>query len=100
MSKHSEKMLWRRGKVMELSSQGNNQTTISQIMQVSLGTVNSDLQWLRQQSKINIQKYNDQLPHEYDKCMLALTLLLKEAFDISHEPEIERRERLQSLSLI
>lgn len=100
LNSHMERLQWRRGKVMELSSQGHSQPEISKILQVGIGTVNRDLSYLRQQSKVSIQQYNERLPHEYDKCMMALTEILKESFDISHEPEIERREKLQALSLI
>jgi len=100
LNSHMERVQWRRNKVMELSSQGNSQPEISKILQVGLGTVNRDLSYLRQQSRANIQRYNEQLPHEYEKCLMALTEILKESFDISHEPEIERKEKLQALSLI
>lgn len=100
LNTHIERMQWRRAKVMELSSQGNNQTAISKILQVGIGTVNRDLSILRQQSRASIQQYNERLPHEYDKCMIALTEILKQSFDISHEPDIERREKIQVLSLI
>jgi transposase-like protein len=42
---------WRRNKVQELARQGYNQSEISRILQVSIGSVNRDLSILRQQAK-------------------------------------------------
>lgn len=64
---------WRRNKELELSSQGRSQPQIARILQVGLGTVNRDLQHLRQEAKENIRKYVDErLPLEYQKCLVEL----------------------------
>jgi transcriptional regulator len=61
--KERDRIDWRRSKVQELSSKGNSQIEIAQILQVSDGTVNRDLSILRQQAKANIKRYIDeQLP--------------------------------------
>ena len=91
---------WRRSKVLELYSQGNNQSEISRILQISIATINRDIFYLRRESKQNIQRYIDEkLPEEYSKCLVGLDLLLKESWNISQEPDIERREKIQALSL-
>jgi hypothetical protein len=90
---------WRRDKVQELSSQGNSQREISKILQVGIGTVNRDLSYLRQQAKSNIRKYIDErLPEEYEKCLVGLTAILREAWNTSQHTE-DRREKIQALSL-
>jgi hypothetical protein len=90
---------WRRSKVQELSSQGHSQREIAQIMQVSNGTVNRDLSYLRQQAKFNIRRYIDErLPEEYEKCLVGLTAILREAWNTSQQAE-DRREKIQALSL-
>jgi hypothetical protein len=90
---------WRRDKVQELSSQGSSQREISKILQVGIGTVNRDLSYLRQQAKENIRKYIDErLPEEYEKCLVGLTAILREAWNTSQQTE-ERREKIQALSL-
>jgi hypothetical protein len=90
---------WRRDKVQELSSQGNSQREISKILQVGIGTVNRDLSYLRQQAKENIRKYIDErLPEEYEKCLVGLTAILREAWNTSQQAE-DRREKIQALSL-
>jgi DNA-binding NarL/FixJ family response regulator len=38
---------WRRNKVLELASQGYNQSEISKILQISQPTINRDLSYLR-----------------------------------------------------
>src|SRR5947208_13375072 len=90
---------WRRSKVQELSSQGHSQREIAQILQVSNGTVNRDLSYLRQQAKDNIKRYIDErLPEEYEKCLVGLTAILREAWNTSQQAE-DRREKIQALSL-
>jgi hypothetical protein len=90
---------WRMNKVQELSSQGHSQREIAQILQVSNGTVNRDLSYLRQQAKSNIRRYIDErLPEEYEKCLVGLTAILREAWNTSQQAE-DRREKIQALSL-
>jgi hypothetical protein len=90
---------WRRDKVQELSSQGNSQREIARILQVGTGTINRDLSFLRQQTKENIRKYIDErLPEEYEKCLVGLTAILREAWNTSQQTE-DRREKIQALSL-
>ena len=86
-------------KVQELSSQGHNQREIAQILHVSSGTVNRDLSYLRQQARSNIRRYIDErLPEEYEKCLVGLTAILREAWTTSQQAE-DRREKIQALSL-
>jgi DNA-binding transcriptional regulator LsrR (DeoR family) len=64
---------WRRNKVVELASQGYNQSEISRILQISQPTINRDITYLRQQAKENIKRYIDErLPEEYEKCLIAI----------------------------
>ena len=69
MSTKLEKQIqWRRSKVAELDSQGHSQPQMESILQVSIGTANRDLSYLRQQAKSNIRRYIDErLPEEYEK---------------------------------
>jgi len=90
---------WRRNKVQELASQGYNQSEISKILQISQPTINRDLTYLRQQAKGNIKKYIDErLPEEYEKCLVGLTAITKEAWNTAHNTQ-DRREKIQALSL-
>src|ERR671938_45461 len=90
---------WRRNKVQELSSQGYNQSEISRILQISQPTTNRDITYLRQQAKSNIKRYIDErLPEEYDKCLVGLTSITKEAWNTAHDPEY-KKEKIQALLL-
>jgi predicted transcriptional regulator len=90
---------WRRSKVSELSSQGYNQSEISRILQISQPTINRDIIYLRQQAKDNIKKYIDErLPEEYEKCLVGLTAITKEAWNTAHDTD-DKREKIQALSL-
>jgi predicted transcriptional regulator len=90
---------WRRNTVQELASQGYNQSEISRILQISQPTINRDITYLRQQAKTNIKKYIDErLPEEYEKCLVGLTAITKEAWNTAHDPEY-KREKIQALSL-
>jgi predicted transcriptional regulator len=90
---------WRRSKVQELASQGHNQSEISRILQISQPTINRDITYLRQQAKSNIKRYIDErLPEEYEKCLVGLTAITKEAWTTAQNTE-DKREKIQALSL-
>ncbi len=90
---------WRRSKVQELASQGYNQSEISRVLQISQPTINRDITYLRQQAKDNIKKYIDErLPEEYEKCLVGLTAITKEAWNTAQQTE-DKREKIQALSL-
>ena len=91
---------WRRAKVMELLSKGeSNQSEIARILQVDKSIISRDIQYLRQQSKENIKKYVDErLPEEYEKCLVGITSILREAWNTSQQTE-DNREKIQALSL-
>jgi Trp operon repressor len=90
---------WRRDKVQELCSKGYSQREISQVLQVGLATVNRDISYLRNQAKTSIKKYIDErLPEEYEKCLVGLNAITKEAWNTAHNTE-DKREKIQALSL-
>jgi predicted transcriptional regulator len=90
---------WRRAKVLEMISKGNSQTEIAGILQVDLSIVSRDVSYLRQQAKQNIKRYIDErLPEEYEKCLVGLTSILKEAWNAATDAE-DKREKIQALSL-
>ena len=90
---------WRRAKVLELTSKGNSQTEIAKTLQVDLSIISRDISYLRQQSKQNIKKYVDErLPEEYEKCLVGLTSILREAWNTATDTQ-DKREKIQALSL-
>jgi Trp operon repressor len=96
---HDQQVQWRRDKVQELCSKGYSQREISQILQVGLATVNRDISYLREQAKTNIKRYIDErLPEEYEKCLVGLAAITKEAWNTAQQTE-DKREKIQALSL-
>jgi len=91
---------WRRAKIMELLSKGeNNQSEIARMLQVDRSIISRDIAHIRQQSKDNIRRYVDErLPEEYEKCLVGLTAILREAWNTSQQTE-DKREKIQALSL-
>ena len=90
---------WRRSKVRELSSQGYNQSKISRILQISQPTINRDIAYMKNQAKENIKRYIDErLPEEYEKCIVGLNAITREAWNTAQNTE-DKREKIQTLSL-
>jgi hypothetical protein len=99
MEQQNQQFQWRRDKVQELCSKGYSQREISQVLQVGLATVNRDISYLRDQAKANIKKYIDErLPEEYEKCLVGLNAITKEAWNTAANTE-DKREKIQALSL-
>jgi hypothetical protein len=91
---------WRRSKVLELSSEGRNQSDIARILQVSPATVNADIHFLKQEAKENIRRYIDErLPFEYHKCLVGLDAILCKMSDIATNTESSSRDVLQATSV-
>jgi hypothetical protein len=54
---------------------------------------------LRQQAKENIKRYIDErLLEEYEKCLVGLNAITREAWNTAHNTE-DKREKIQALSL-
>ena len=69
------------------------------MLQVGLATVNRDVSYLRNQAKNNIKKYIDErLPEEYEKCLVGLNVITREAWNTAQQTE-DSREKVQALSL-
>jgi DeoR/GlpR family transcriptional regulator of sugar metabolism len=95
-----QQLEWRRAKVLELMSKGKiNQSEIAKILQVDRSTICRDVDYLRQQAKENIARYVDErLPEEYEKCLVGLNNILKEAWTISQTENI-RSDKIKALAL-
>jgi hypothetical protein len=98
-TKMQQQLEWRRNQVFELSSKGHSQAEIARMLQLDKSIISRDVAYLRQQSKDNIRKYIDErLPEEYEKCLVGLTAILREAWITSQHTE-DKREKIQALSL-
>jgi hypothetical protein len=90
---------WRRAKVLELLSKGDSQSEIAKVLQVDLSIISRDVYFLRQQAKSNIKRYIDErLPEEYEKCLVGLNAITREAWNTVQNTE-DKREKIQALSL-
>jgi hypothetical protein len=71
---------------------GVSVSEIAKTLQIDLSIVSRDTSSLRQQAKNNIPKYIDEgLPEEYEKCLVGLNAILREAWNTSQKPKIEGR---------
>jgi hypothetical protein len=76
-----------------------NQSEIARILHVDKSIISRDIAYLREQAKDNIKKYIDErLPEEYEKCLIGLNAITKEAWNTAHNTE-DKREKIQALSL-
>jgi hypothetical protein len=92
---------WRRGRVLELSSQGRTEREIAGILQVGKTTVDRDLAFLGKQSQENLKTHLSQIiPAQYQKCMNGITQVLKMAWNIVILDSVNHASKLQALSLI
>jgi hypothetical protein len=90
---------WRRDKVIELRGIGLTYAEIARELQVSISSIGTDVQYLREQAKENIKEYTTQhLPEQYQVCLAALDTVLKNAFVIMTKSD-DNREKLQAMQL-
>jgi hypothetical protein len=88
---------WRRDRVLELSSQGFNQSDIATVLQVDKSIISRDVAYLRHQAKDNLQKHiHETVPEEYQKCMVGMKRNLKQTLEIAEtasDPRIKLEAR-------
>ena len=91
---------YRRNMVREYTVKGYNQRQIAAVLKVSVGIVNKDLQYFRNEAKNNITKYIDEyLPAEYSYCLDGLNNILTQAWNMSLDEQSDNRQRIAALSL-
>jgi IS30 family transposase len=91
---------WRKGQVLELSSQGYTEREIATRLQVHCTTVHRDIASLNKQARENLQKHiHETIPAEYKKSMNSLNQVLRMSWSIVNKTEDEKT-KLQALALI
>ena len=93
----SQQIEWRRSKVLELTSEGYNQTEICQKLQLDKSAVNRDIQFLRKQAQDNLKHHiRRTLPEEYQRCMVGMKRNLKQTLEIAEttaDPKVKLQAR-------
>jgi transcriptional regulator len=68
----------RRGKVLELLAKGESQNSIAKILNCSPALISLDIQWIREQSKKELETHiSDRLPFEYKRAVTGMNNVLK-----------------------
>jgi hypothetical protein len=98
---HKDKVEWRRDQIQQLLAKGHySHREISAILQIPKTTVTRDIQFLSEQAKNSIRKYIDErLPEEYERILVGVTSILREAWETSKKEEIDTKEKLSALAL-
>jgi hypothetical protein len=83
-----------------MSKGETNQSEIGRILHVDRSVVCRDVAYLRQQAKENISRYVDErLPEEYEKCLVGLNSILKEAWSMSLSDDNVKGDKIKALAL-
>jgi predicted subunit of tRNA(5-methylaminomethyl-2-thiouridylate) methyltransferase len=77
-----------------------NQSEIARILHVDRSIICRDVAYLRQQVKENIARYVDErLPEEYEKCLVGLNNILKEAWTMTQTDDSIKSDKIKTLAL-
>jgi hypothetical protein len=98
---HKDKVEWRKDQIQQLLAKGHySHREIASILQIPKSTVSKDILSLRQEAKNSIKKYIDErLPEEYERILVGITSILREAWKTSRKEEIDTKEKLSALAL-
>ena len=94
---------WRRSKVLELRSEGLNQSEISKKLRIHKSAINRDLKYLSEFARKNVETHlEEKLPEEYQLCMTGLNQVLKKSWEIANSTSstVDDKTKLQALSLV
>ncbi len=81
-----------------MSKGETNQSQISRMLQVDTSIVCRNIAYLRQQAKENVASYVDEgLPEEYEKCLIGLNSILKEAWNMSQTDDNAKSDKIKAL---
>jgi DNA-binding MarR family transcriptional regulator len=98
---HKEKVEWRKDQIQQLLAKGHySHREIAGILQIPKSTVSKDILTLSQEAKNSVRKYIDErLPEEYERILVGVTSILREAWETSRKEEIDTKEKLSALAL-
>lgn len=91
---------WRRDRVIELYSEGRNQSQISQILKIGQPTVHRDLRYQKQQCRNKAKTYLDEyLLFEHNVCQVGINSILRRTWNIINDSRSSEKAVFQALSL-
>ena len=91
---------WRRNLVLQMLSEGHNQSHISRVLKVHRSTISIDVQFLREQTRNQMKEFvTERLPMAITKSCTALDSITARAWELARDTE-DDRIRLQALTLI
>ena len=91
---------WRRDKVIELSSQGFNQSEMASTLQVTRSVISKDVAYLKERARVNLERHiQETIPHEHEKSNVAIDQVLRMCWTIVNKTN-DDKTKLQALSLI
>jgi hypothetical protein len=91
---------WRRNLVLQMLSEGHNQSHISHTLKVHRSTISIDVQYLRDQARRQMHDFiTERLPMAVTKSCTALDSITSTAWDLARNTD-DDRIRLQALTLI
>lgn len=95
----SQQLQWRRDRVLELSSQGHTQSDIASLLQVDKTLICKDVAYLKRLAQENLRRHlEEDLPAEYQKCMVGMKRNLKRVLEIA-DNAADPRLKLQASSV-
>jgi hypothetical protein len=90
-----EQIEWRKNKVMEYMAHGfNNQSEIARVMELPLSTINRDYLNLKQEAKQNMAKFTETFAWEFEKSLVEINSIQKEAWLTAKVSKYERNKIL------
>lgn len=98
----AQQIEWRRSKVLELSSEGLNQSEIAERLKIHISAISRDFKYLAEYARKNVETHlQEKLPEEYQLCMVGLNQVLKKSWEIanSNSSQVDDKTKLQALSL-
>lgn len=91
---------WRRNLVLQMLSEGYNQSHISRVLKVHRSTISIDVQFLREQARNQIHDFiTERLPMAVTKSCTALDNITSTAWNLAKNSD-DDRVKLQALTLI
>ena len=91
----------RLSKVISLYSKGLNQEEIAQELHIDQSTVSRDLQYIKHEARIKIEKYlRDDILFEYVRYMAGSNEITRHLWEIAQDSDTTTREKTNALSCL